>query len=436
MDPFLVLILILAFITVLAFSRKVPTFLILFSGAVLLGLLAGFEFEHVLTWAINGMGSVFTSFAIVILSGIVIVRLLSDQGLLDVIISGLRFGIKDPGVNAGILGYILSIPTTCCITTYLMIAPTMKKPSDRTFESNRPLYLVAIGSIISYVLIFPTPATIPILTSLAPDYPVFNYNAITIPLSLGILVIILLLSSFPYRQTKPKTEAVESVQQELLHGEKIPANIKIHAWAPFIVMFATIPVGLLILQLSHLILTQFIMLAGMITTLVLAPTDIRMKSFSRGAKFAGLILFDFCSAGAIGKVIVGSGIANSVMDSMIPILPDILVPFIITAIFATVQGSRVVTAVISSEIIATSGLAATLHPIPLILMVSAGTCFISYLTDPYFWLVQRTTGDDITMVMKHYTLPLAVAAVIIFTVALLLTVFFFPYVENAAQYLG
>ena len=430
MDPVPVLIITLSYITILAFSRKVPTFLFLFTGAVLMGLLAGFGFEQILTWAIEGMGSVFSSFAVIILSGIVIVRLLSDQGLLDIIISGLRFGIKDRDVNAGIIGYILSIPTTCCITTYLMIAPAMKKPGDKTPGSNRPLYLVAVGSIISYVLIFPTPATIPLLTGLAPDYPVFNFDAITIPLSFGILVIILLLSGFLYRKTKKET--VESVLPE----EKAPAGRKIRAWAPFIVMFASIPVGLFLLQLSHLILTQFIMLAGMITALALAPPDIRMKSFSKGAKFAGLILFDFCSAGAVGKVIVGSGIANGIMDSMIPVLPDILVPFIIAAVFATVQGSRVVTAVISSEIIATAGLAETLHPVPLILMISAGTCFISYLTDPYFWLVQRTTGDDITTVMKHYTLPLAVAAVIIFAVALLLTALVFPYVENAALLVG
>ena len=434
MDPVPVLIITLAYITILAFSRKVPTFLFLFTGAVLMGLLAGFGFEQVFMWAIEGMGSIFSSFAVIILSGIVIVRLLSDQGLLDIIVSGLHFGIKDRGVNAGIIGYILSIPTTCCITTYLMIAPAMKKPGDKTPGSNRPLYLVAVGSIISYVLIFPTPATIPLLTGLAPDYPVLNFDAITIPLSFAILVIILLLSGFLYQKTKRET--VESVPPKVLPEEKIPANIKIRAWAPFIVMFAAIPVGLFLLQLSHLILTQFIMLAGMIIALALAPPDIRMKGFSKGATFAGLILFDFCSAGAVGKVIVGSGIANGIMNSMIPVLPDILVPFIIAAVFATVQGSRVVTAVISSEIIATAGLAETLHPVPLILMVSAGTCFISYLTDPYFWLVQRTTGDDITTVMKHYTLPLAVAAVIIFVVALLLTVFFFPYVENAALLIG
>ena len=430
MDPSLVLILTLAFITILAFSRRVPTFLFLFGGAILMGLLAGFGFEQVLSWAIEGMGSIFSSIAVVVLSGIVIARLLSDQGLLDVIISGLRCGIKDPGVSAGIIGYILSVPTTCCITTYLMIAPAMKKPGDRSPGSNRPLYLVAVGSIISYVLIFPTPATIPLLTGLAPDYPFISFDTAAIPLSFGILVIILLLSGFLY--SRKEKESFESVPREISPEEKFPAVTKIRAWAPFIVMFTAIPVGLFLLQLPHLILMQFIMLAGMITALTLAPPVIRMKNFSEGAKFAGLILFDFCSAGAIGQVLSYSGIAGDLMNSGISILPDILLPFIIAAILATVQGSRVVTAVISSKIIAAAGLAQTIHPLPLILMVSAGTCFISFLTDPYFWLVQRTTGDDIATVMKHYTLPLAVSAIIIFFVALLLTVFMFPYVENAA----
>jgi predicted histidine transporter YuiF (NhaC family) len=77
MDPVPVLIITLAYITILAFSRKVPTFLFLFTGAVLMGLLAGFGLEQVLTWAIEGMGNIFSSFAVIILSGIVIVRLLS-----------------------------------------------------------------------------------------------------------------------------------------------------------------------------------------------------------------------------------------------------------------------------------------------------------------------------------------------------------------------
>jgi len=45
---------------------------------------------------------------------------------------------------------------------------------------------------------------------------------------------------------------------------------------------------------------------------------------------------------------------------------------------------------------------------------------VSYVTDPFFWLVQRTTGDDIKTVVKNYTLPIALAGIGIFIVALAL----------------
>jgi GntP family gluconate:H+ symporter len=32
---------------------------------------------------------------------------------------------------------------------------------------------------------------------------------------------------------------------------------------------------------------------------------------------------------------------------------------------------------------------------------------VSYVTDPYFWIVQRATGDDVATVVKNYTVPLA-----------------------------
>lgn len=431
MDPLVVIVLMLLYITILAFSRKVPIFIVLFTGAVLLGLLSGFGFEEVLEWSIEGMGSIFSAFAIIILSGIVIVRLLSEQGSFDIIVNGIMGGIKNPEINAGLLGYIMSVPTTCCITTYMMVAPAFKQPSDKSSSSNRLLYLVAVGSIISYVLIFPTPATIPLLTKLAPGYSALCFDAVALPLSLGILTIVLLFSGYLFSGGKIK-KFPESASDEMKTDREYPLNIRLKAWAPFIAMFAAIPIGFVLLNLSHVILMQFIMLAGLITALALAPADIRSRGFSKGAKLAGLILFDFCSAGAIGAVIVKSGVAGTAVDSLIPVLPDILLPFIVAALFAIAQGSRVVTAVVSSQIIASTGLVQTIHPLPLILMVSAGTCFISYLTDPYFWLVQRTTGDDIRTVLRNYTLPLAVAAGIMFAVALLLTIFFFPYAENAA----
>lgn len=420
MDPLAILVLTLLLITILAFSRRVPAFLVLIAGAVFLGLAAGFNPDKVLAWTAEGMGAIFSSFAIVILSGMVIARLLLDQGLLEVIVSGIYSRMKNPAAGAGIIGFILSVPTTCCITTYIMIAPAFKDREDGSSASNKPLYLVAIGSIISYVLIFPTPVTIPLLTNLGGGYPAYLFNAVAIPLSLVILAIVILLSGYWYGMGNSSPETGERPVREY------PLKTHLRAWTPFIAIVAAVPVGFFLLQLSHLGLVQFIMLAGLISALASAPHNIRMKGFSAGAKSAGLILFDFCSAGAIGKVIIGSGLAGGIVNSLIPVVPVILVPFLIAAVFATAQGSRVVTAVITSQIIGTTEIIRQVHPLPLILMVSAGTCFIPYLTDPYFWLVQKTTGDDVGTVLRNYTLPLAFCGLIMLFAAILLAMTVFP----------
>jgi GntP family gluconate:H+ symporter len=165
---------------------------------------------------------------------------------------------------------------------------------------------------------------------------------------------------------------------------------------------------------------NFIMLVGAVTALALAPHTVRATGLSQGAKHAGLIIFDICGAGALGFVIVKSGFAQGVLGQMAPLIPVILIPFLFAALIETAQGSRVVTAVITAEVLAGSAVVGAIHPLPLILLISAGSCMVSYVTDPFFWLVQRTTGDDIRTVVRNYTLPVALAGVGIFVIAVAL----------------
>jgi GntP family gluconate:H+ symporter len=130
-----------------------------------------------------------------------------------------------------------------------------------------------------------------------------------------------------------------------------------------------------------------------------------------------MIIFVICGAGALGYVIVQSGFAHEALGQLTLFIPLIMVPFLFAALIETAQGSRVVTAVITAEVLAGTAVAGAIHPVPLILLISAGSCIVSYVTDPYFWLVQRTTGDDITTVVKNYTLPVALVGVFLFAVA-------------------
>jgi GntP family gluconate:H+ symporter len=119
--------------------------------------------------------------------------------------------------------------------------------------------------------------------------------------------------------------------------------------------------------------------------------------------------------------VIAAGALGAEAFSLLTVaVPVIAVPFLLAALIQTAQGSRVVTAVITGQIIAGTTLASSIQPIPLILLISGGACIISYLTDPYFWLVQRATGDDVVSVVKHYTIPLAACGCVMFGIAVVM----------------
>ena len=178
--------------------------------------------------------------------------------------------------------------------------------------------------------------------------------------------------------------------------------------------------GLAIFRLTPSSLIQVVMLAGMVTALVLAPAEMRNRAFGNGAKHAGVIIFDLCGAGALGAVLAAGALGTEALSLLTVAVPALAVPFLLAALIQTAQGSRVVTAVITGQIIAGTTLASSIQPIPLILLISGGACIISYLTDPYFWLVQRATGDDVVTVVKHYTIPLAAIGCLMFGIAVMM----------------
>jgi GntP family gluconate:H+ symporter len=190
-------------------------------------------------------------------------------------------------------------------------------------------------------------------------------------------------------------------------------------------MGGTIAIGGIVLHLPPAALIQVVMLAGVVTALALAPAPARAAGFSAGAKHAGVILFDLCGAGALGAVIGASALGDEAYAFFSPYLPLLLVPFVIAALVQTAQGSRVVTAVITGEIVAGTAIAAAVHPVPLILVISGGACIISYVTDPYFWIVRKATGDDVAGVVRNYTVPLAAAGIIMAATGIAIELFLF-----------
>lgn len=416
----------LAIITLVSVKWRISPFFTLIGGSILFGLLAGLTPDETFLGIVSGVGKVFSAFGIIILCGAVIARLLQEQGLIGDIVSDIRGVVDNPRNIAGISGYILSVPITCCITAYIMLLPILESCGKDRRMRNTLLYLAAIGGIISYALVYPTPVTIPLFQAFSGGTSALLFDAVSIPLSLAVLAAV--LAGFWWAGRKEASRAWNgSGECRVAPAGPAADRRRFHwrAWTPFIVIMAAIPAGLFGLGLSHASLINFIMIAGAAAAIVMAQPEVRASGLSSAAKHAGLIIFDICGAGALGFVIVQSGFAGEILGRLTLLIPVILVPFVLAALIETAQGSRVVTAVITAEVLAGTTVTGAIHPVPLILLISAGSCIVSYVTDPFFWLVQRTTGDDMSTVVRCYTLPVALAGLAILAAALALEFFVF-----------
>ncbi len=404
---FAVFVLVLVLVSVAAHRYRVPPFFALVGGALLFGLLAGLGIDRTVGEIVAGVGRVFSAFGIIILSGAVIGKVLEAEGGIEGIAADVRRYVRDPVAASGLLGYLLAVPLTCCITAFVLLVPILEALEREGRRRNNLLYLAALGSVASYALVYPTPVVIPLVEAFDAEGSLLLYDAVAIPLSLLIVLLLVLVAR---RRLGPAPAAPAPGGEAVLH---------LRAWAPFAVILAAAGVGLYA-GLSHTTLINLVMLAGAAAALALATPDRRHPAVLAGSKHAGVIIFDLVGAGAIGSVIVASGIAEEALAALTGAVPVLLVPFLLAALVQTVQGSRVVTAVITAGILAGTEVAAAIDPVPLVLMVGAGACVFSYVTDPYFWLVQRATGDPPSTVVREYTLPLAGVGLLVLGAALLL----------------
>jgi len=409
LDPLLAFVLTIAFITIFSLKFRIIPFFTLIGGALVFGILTGMGPDAMILAIIDGLGRMFGIFGIIILSGSVIARLLVKQDLIEVIVNDMRRCTRNPSLLAGASGYMLAVPVSCCITAFLMLAPFASHFSKNDDPRKDLIYITALGTLTSFALLYPTPVTIPLFSLFSSKISPVWYDGLAIPVSLIILAGLILTFTSLRGGNGSDVRSGEP-------WEKEPPEVHVRAWMPFIAILISIPAGILI-GLSSAALIQFIMLAGAVCAIFFAAPAIRIEGMTEGVKHGGVIIFDICGAGALGYVIVQGGFAAGLLSGIEGLIPILCVPFVIAALIQTAQGSRVVTAVITGEIIAGTGSVAVIHPVLLILMIGAGTCVISYVTDPFFWLIQRTTGDEIGVVVKKYTFPLAMAGLAVFIIA-------------------
>lgn len=325
--------------------------------------------------------------------------MLRRSGHIDTIVYDISCVVKNPVDTAGIGGFILSLPLMCCNTAFVLIAPIIERTVGK--EGKAPyLYVAAIGSIISFVLIYPSPAVVPVVTTLFSNlHDPWALNTILVPLA-GLLLVLLLIYARVTGTILPQEKPCPS------------GHPRLKAWAPIISPIILVGIGLIIPAVSFLSIISVALFAGLLVAMITVGKEAREIGMHEGTKYAGLIMFDLCGAGAFGAVIAAGSFPADIYTLISGSIPVIILPFILTAALQAASGSRVVSAATTAQILHAAGYPG-IDPAALILMIAGGSCMVSFVSDPYFWLVRRFTGDETWGVIRNYTLPLAGIGILI-----------------------
>ena len=401
MDPVIALIITIMAIAVVAARHAIPPFLTLTGGALLFALLTGMGETAVAAFT-GGAGALFALLGIPVYCGSVIAKFLKRDGGAERIVEDIGRVAHRPVPAAALAGYLLSVPMMCCITPFIVLSPVLAGIRRKLQCTTSLYYAAACGSVLSFVFLYPLPVTYAIISSLQPaDFSAGGYMQVALPLSLCALVIVTYLSG-RHHACSTGTSGNE---------EPTPGSRR-QAWIPVILPVVCLALGHLIAPLSILANINIALFAGLCAAILISPAASRIPALESGTKHAGIIIFDLCGAGGLGAVVAAEGGIAAALPSLTTILPVILVPFVIAALFQAAQGSRVVTAVITASLLAGTEITTAVPALPLVLMTAAGCMMFSFVTDPFFWVIHRTTGESVRDICMRYTAPLLCAGII------------------------
>jgi len=392
-SPLFAFVVVLLLIAVLTVKFRLNPFLTLFSSAVIYGLIAGVPPDLVVSTAAQGAGGIFALLGPVVFAGSVIAGAIELGGYRERIFQDLSVLFSRSSFAGGVAGFLLAIPFMCCITAFIVISPLLSCCNDR----KAAIYAAAVGSALSFTLLFPTPVTLAIVSSIDTFFA-GAYLAVAVPLSVALMLVACRAIGGSSR-----------VEAGCVSG---PVTGRVQAWLPLLIPIALAGAAVVWPVFGTESISIFILL-GMVISLFLLPSPLREAALRKGTRHAGVIIYDLCGAGALGAVILASTFPQDVFGLLEGVVPVLFVPFLLALLVQAAQGSRVVTAVVTAGMVQASGVAGVVGPVPLVLMIAAGSLSVSAFSDPYFWIVKRETGDPVEVVISRFTVPMMAASALV-----------------------
>ncbi len=421
-------------IVVLTSVTKLNAFASLFIVSFLLAILA-LPGRNVIEILQLGFGNTIASIGFLIIFGAIIAVVLEKTGgaisIANYILS--RLGSNRAASAIGITGYIVGLPIFC--DSGYIIMSGIAKSLSKTAKIALPFIAFVLATSLYSV------------HCLTPTHPGALAASDILHANIGLLILVGSIFAIPaamsayfwikwqtkkiaYLDPEPSesgsgtinngTDPVESSSIAIESNNDLP-SVRL-SLLPIVTPLLLIAIGsiLQIVELTeeNLLVNIFSFLGQPIVALLTGALlslpllkQVKMKEVNSliesAIEKAGPILIVTGAGGMFGLVIKETGVGAYAGEFLLQTGIGLAIPFLITSILKTAQGSSTVAIITAASLIApmlpTLGLDTEAGKILVMLAMGAGSMMVSHANDSYFWVVSRFSGIASGVTLKVYS---------------------------------
>lgn len=419
----------IAAIILLTSRFKLNAFISLFIVSLMLAL-AVLPAKNVLQIMKEGFGVTMGATGFLIIFGTVIAIVLDTTGAATVLARYIisKTGEKRAVAALGVTGFIAGM-SIFCDSGFIILSGLARSFSAKTKTSMALIAGVLGCSLLSVHCLIPT-------------HPGALAAAGILNANMGHLVLVGTLFALPgaivaywwvNKVTRRKNYAPSPEPEFSEHVNKIIYPSVFFSFLPVVMPLMLIAVGSLLQVLNpdpkNLLANIFIftgqpvmaLLIGVLFALLL----LRQKNMQMindvtetVIEKAGPILIVIAAGGMFGGIIKETGIGTEAGNALNSLKLGLLVPFLITVLLKTAQGSSTVAIITAASIVspmlASLGLGSETGKLFTMLSMGAGSMIISHANDAYFWVITRFSGLHADVTLRVYSTATAIMGVTVF----------------------
>jgi len=399
----LIILFSIIFLVVLITKFKVNPFLAFLIVSILAGILLDMELNAIIVTIRKGIGNLLGSLLIIITSGVMLGKLVSESGAAQQITTGMMklFGTRYLQWALMVTGFIIGIPLFYNVG-FVLAVPLVFAVA---YQNKMPVVFLGIPLLASLSVTHGFLPPHPSPTALVGQFHADLGKTLLYGMTIAIPTVIIAGPLFASTLKKIKSQPLETFKPPSLAQDQLPSlsNSIISALLPVLLLATTVickpflpEEGRLKNIISFISDPDVVMLLSLtVATFTLgigrkmSITKI-MNGYQESVKDVTLILLIVAGGGALKEILIESGIGVEIGNSMNYLnINPLLLGWLIAAVIRVSIGSATVAGLTAAGIIAPALASTHANPNLMVLAVGAGSLLFSHVNDSGFWLCKE-----------------------------------------------